>query len=92
MLLHSNSFRAMTQQAMGAAQRHCKNRLVIVHEGGYSEAYVPFCGQAIIEALSGITTPVVDPALELLINQQPDERVVRFQRQWIDDLAAQLNP
>lgn len=53
MLLHSDSYRAMTRLALEAAQRHCGGRLVVVHEGGYSEAYVPFCGHAIVETLAG---------------------------------------
>lgn len=36
----------------------------MVHEGGYSTAYVPFCGLAVMEALSGVKTEVVDPYLE----------------------------
>ena len=36
----------------------------MVHEGGYSTVYVPFCGLAVMEALSGIKTEVVDPYLE----------------------------
>ena len=27
-------------------------KLLLVHEGGYSEAHVPFCGHAVIQALS----------------------------------------
>ncbi|MCS5959802.1 hypothetical protein LNP74_04060 [Klebsiella pneumoniae subsp. pneumoniae] len=30
----------------------------MVHEGGYAESYVPFCGLAVMEALSGIRTEV----------------------------------
>ncbi|MDR7151874.1 acetoin utilization deacetylase AcuC-like enzyme [Hydrogenophaga palleronii] len=90
MLLHSESFRAMTRLTQEAAQRHCGGRLVIVHEGGYAEAYVPFCGHAIVEVLAGVRTEVSDPALELLIAQQPSEPLVAFQRQWIDALADQL--
>ena len=44
MQLHTDSYRFMTRAVKEAAQRHCGGRLVIVHEGGYSEAYVPFCG------------------------------------------------
>ena len=29
-------------------------RLVLAHEGGYSEIYVPFCGVAVLEELTGI--------------------------------------
>jgi hypothetical protein len=45
------------------AEELCGGRLVVAHEGGYSTAYVPFCGLAIIEELSGIATRVADPFL-----------------------------
>lgn len=32
--------------------------MVAVHEGGYSEQYVPFCGLAVIEQLAGLRTKV----------------------------------
>jgi len=31
------------------------------HEGGYSAIYVPWCGLAVVEELSGIRTDAVDP-------------------------------
>jgi acetoin utilization deacetylase AcuC-like enzyme len=91
MLLHSESYRAMTQLVREAAERHCSGRLVIVHEGGYSEAYVPFCGHAIVETLAGIRTPVTDPMLDLAIAQQPSDCFNAFQRQLIDELAGQFS-
>ncbi len=36
----------------------------MVHEGGYSSAYVPFCGLAVMETLSGNRTEVIDPYIE----------------------------
>ena len=39
-------------------------RLVVIHEGGYSDFYVPFCGLAIVETLAGRRTAVEDPYLE----------------------------
>ena len=53
MLLSAESFGAMTRALRQAAADLCKGRLVLVHEGGYSEAYVPFCGHAAIAALEG---------------------------------------
>jgi acetoin utilization deacetylase AcuC-like enzyme len=88
MLLHSDSYRQLTTMVKGAAERLCDGRLVVVHEGGYSEAYVPFCGQSLLEALSGETTDVADPELEFFTLQQPSERVVVFQKQLIDEMAA----
>jgi acetoin utilization deacetylase AcuC-like enzyme len=87
MLLHSETYRRMTEMMLGAAAALCDQRLAVVHEGGYAEAYVPFCGQAILEALSGERTAVVDPELEMFQAMQPGERAVAFQRAWIDDLA-----
>ena len=90
MQLHSDSYRAMTELAMAAAERHCGGRLAIVHEGGYAEAYVPFCGHAVMEALSGIRTAVEDPLLGMAIAWQPEERFVAFQRQLIGEMAQQF--
>lgn len=39
MQLHSDSFRAMTEQVQQAADRLCGGKLVMVHEGGYAESY-----------------------------------------------------
>jgi acetoin utilization deacetylase AcuC-like enzyme len=61
MMLTSASYRAMTGQIMAAADRLCKGRVVMTHEGGYSEMYVPYCGLAVLEQMSGFNTNVVDP-------------------------------
>jgi acetoin utilization deacetylase AcuC-like enzyme len=43
-----------------AADKHCSGRLLYFHEGGYSAAYVPFCGLAVMEQLSGLKTQMQD--------------------------------
>ncbi|MDU4001263.1 class II histone deacetylase [Pluralibacter gergoviae] len=91
MQLHSDSFRAMTDSVQAAADKLCGGKLVMVHEGGYAESYVPFCGLAVMEALSGIRTEVVDPLLEFIRLQQSRAEFIAFQRQAIDDLARDLN-
>lgn len=87
MLAHSETFRAMTQRMLDAADRLCGGRLVVVHEGGYSEASVPFLGLAIVEALSGERTDVVDPTLEIFQAQQPTADTVRFQLDRVEAMA-----
>ena len=47
----------------------------------------PFCGLAVMEALSGVKTEVEDPLLTFIQQQQPREAFTRFQRQAIDELA-----
>lgn len=88
MQAHSGTFREMTGLLMAVADRHCQGRLVAVHEGGYAEAYVPFCGHAIVERLAGEQMGVEDPFLAMFEPQQPGERFQAFQRQLIDGLAA----
>lgn len=85
MQLHSESYRWMTEQMMAAAEKLCGGKLVIVHEGGYSEAYVPFCGLAVIETLAGCRTAVEDPLLDFIKAQQPDERWTKTQQEAIDE-------
>ena len=90
-LLYPGSFREMTRMVMAVADELCAGRIVAVHEGGYSEAEVPFCALAIVEELSGIRTEVVDPFEADFIGQQPNARMVAFQCQLIDEMAAALH-
>jgi acetoin utilization deacetylase AcuC-like enzyme len=89
-LLHAGSFREMIRLVKDAADSLCGGRLVVVHEGGYAESAVPFCGLAIIETLSGLRTDVVDPFEETFIAQQPTTRVVDYQIAIVDDIAQKL--
>lgn len=91
MLLHSDSFRALTQRMMQVADTLCGGRLAMVHEGGYAEAYVPFCGLAIVETLAGVRTKVEDPVLAMAQAWQPNPRFEAFQSGLIDQLATALN-
>lgn len=86
MLAHSNTFRMMTTMLKNASEQLCGGRLVLAHEGGYAESYVPFCGLATMEALSGHKTEVEDPLLEFINLQQPSADFVAFQQSKIDQL------
>lgn len=87
MLAHSETFRAMTGELMALADRLCGGKIVVVHEGGYSEAVVPFLGLAIIETLAGHRTDVIDPTLEIFVPQQPGTKSLAFHRQVIDEMV-----
>ena len=90
MLATSETFRVMTRQLMAVADTVCSGKLVAVHEGGYSELHVPFCGHAVIEELSGTDIQVPDPLRQRLERQQPSERFTAEQLNWIDELAVQF--
>lgn len=91
MQLHSDSFRAMTALVQDAADRLCGGKLLLVHEGGYAESYVPFCGLAVMEQLSGVRTEVQDPLLAFIRQQQPRAAFNRFQRETLDQMARQFD-
>lgn len=66
MMLHSGCYRRMTRILMEVADEVCGGRLVLSHEGGYSPSYVPYCGLAVMEELSGISSGVEDPWLTMM--------------------------
>lgn len=61
MMVTSEGYREMTAMIMEIADELCAGRIVMTHEGGYSANYVPYCGLAVLEQLSGIRTGVDDP-------------------------------
>ncbi|MDT1062910.1 class II histone deacetylase [Paracoccus sp. CPCC 101403] len=83
MLLSAESFRAMTERMQQAAAELCANRLVLVHEGGYSEAYVPFCGHAAIAQLAGSDITAPDPLAGVIAARQPGAR-------WLNHISDHL--
>jgi acetoin utilization deacetylase AcuC-like enzyme len=90
MLLTADSFRKLTRAVMQAAGALCDGKLVLVHEGGYSEVYVPFCGHAVLEELSGAPVSAPDPLAVTLAKRQPDARFDAFAKGWIDEAAQTL--
>lgn len=63
MMLSSEDFRMITRRIIAASDDLCPGRLLFAHEGGYSKDYVPYCGLAVLEELSGVKTAVSDPYL-----------------------------
>ncbi len=86
--LHSGTYREMTEMLLAVAREHAGGRMVLVHEGGYSEAYVPFCGAAVLEALLGVRL-VDDPFLPFLVDR-PGQALQPHQRDAIERAAAAL--
>lgn len=63
-MLTSDSFRYMTRMLGQVADELCQGRLLLAHEGGYSEIYVPFCGLAVMEELTNVRTGIQDPFIQ----------------------------
>lgn len=90
MLATADTFWAMTAQIKAAAANLCKGRLVMVHEGGYSEVYVPFCGHAVLEVLSGSAIHAPDPLTETLAKRQPSPAFDVFVESQLDQICKSL--
>ena len=88
MLAASETFAEMTNQLLALADEICGGRLIMAHEGGYSEVHVPFCGHAVIQTLAESSCVAPDPLSDRNAEQQPNERFRQFQRDLIDEMAA----
>ena len=87
MLATAETFGDMTDRAMQLAADICGGKLVMVHEGGYSETYVPFCAHRVLEIMSGSECRAPDPFAEVFALRQPDRAFDDFLETVIDALA-----
>ena len=87
MIATSETFRLIARQVLSVATEVASGRVVATHEGGYSNAYVPFCGLAVLEEMSGLRTRAVDPYLEELM-QMGGHDLLPHQAAIIDAAAA----
>lgn len=71
MLATVDTFRQMTRMVMNLADELCAGRLMMAHEGGYSEVYVPFCGHAVLAEMAGSAIDAPDPFLDVFPLRQP---------------------
>jgi acetoin utilization deacetylase AcuC-like enzyme len=61
MTVTAGGFKSIATALVALADDICQGRIVFSHEGGYSPVHVPFCGLAVLEALTGHETGVPDP-------------------------------
>ena len=90
MLVTADGFAQMTPRIRDAAAAHCDGKLVLVHEGGYSEVYVPFCGHATIATLAASSIAAPDPLAETLRVRQPGARFDAFLRAEVARMGQDL--
>ncbi len=89
-LCTAETYRQMTRQVMAAADKLCEGRLMMAHEGGYSEAYVPFCGHAVLQEMSGSNIAVPDPMADVVAARQPNARTQAYFSELITEMATEL--
>jgi acetoin utilization deacetylase AcuC-like enzyme len=60
MMMTMEGYRAISTLMVDLAEKVCAGRLVMLQEGGYSSAYVPYCTAAAVEPLLGEDSGIVD--------------------------------
>lgn len=86
MMCTVETYREMTRQVMSVTG----GRMVAAHEGGYSELYVPFCGHAMLEEMSGSSIRAADPMAMRIDGQQPAPYVDAFHADVISRIGDEL--
>lgn len=89
MILGSNHFRHIAAALKDVAARHAGGRIMVTHEGGYNEATTPFMALAAIEAISGLSSGVIDPYGEIM-DGMPGHPILAHQREAVDAAKANL--
>ena len=60
MMVTQSGFRKMSELVLGLAEEVCEGRFIMLQEGGYSAAYVPYCTVAAVEPLLGLDPGIID--------------------------------
>ena len=89
MMCHVATYHAMTKQVMELAAEVCDGRLVMAHEGGYSEVYVPFCGHQVLATMSGSEIEAPDPFGKTWVLRQPNAEFDDFVSGQITRMVAE---
>ena len=88
MMCHQATYRAMSRQVLDLAGEVCDGRLVMAHEGGYSELYVPFCGHEVLATMAGSSVLAPDPFGNTWELRQPDANFDAFASDLITRMVA----
>jgi len=87
MLASAATFREMTRIVRALADELCAGKLMMAHESGYNEVYVPFCGHAVLEEMAGASAHAADPLAETIAARQPSARMQAIYSQYLSELA-----
>lgn len=86
MSVTSGGFKGIAERLLALADEVCEGRIVFSHEGGYSPVHVPFCGLAVLEALTGVETGVEDP-VNVSVGESPTRALTDWQHEVIEQSA-----
>ncbi|WP_300517365.1 class II histone deacetylase [Aliiroseovarius sp.] len=87
MLATAATFRQMTRMVLDLAAEVCGGRVMMAHEGGYSELCVPFCGHAVLEEMAGSAITAPDPLAATFAARQPSARMLAVYSGYLGELV-----
>lgn len=87
MLASVETFAIMTRMTCDLADDICGGKVMMAHEGGYNEVYVPFCGHAVLQEMSGSKICAPDPLAEIMKARQPSARMLAVYSQYLGELV-----
>ncbi len=90
-LATADTFQMLTRRTLDLAAELCDDRVMMAHEGGYSEVHVPFCGHGVLQEMAGSTTSAPDPFAETLAKRQPSPAFDAFVSGLITQMAEALS-
>ncbi|MEO9683081.1 MAG: class II histone deacetylase [Hyphomicrobiales bacterium] len=93
MMLHSESYRWMTEELLSVCNDLHAKGPVFLHEGGYSEQYVPFCCHAVLEVLTCFER-IPDPFVEIFSNyggqvlKQHEKEIIDRAKGYVNEISV----
>lgn len=88
MMAHQATFADMAGMIVALADEVCDGHLMMAHEGGYSEAHVPFCGHAVLATMSASSITAPDPYGGVWLWRQPGAAFDSFVSGQLDEQVA----
>ncbi|WP_427838063.1 class II histone deacetylase [Acinetobacter baumannii] len=85
MMVSSEGFKKMASLILDVSNEISDGKCLFVQEGGYSPHYLPFCGLAVIEALTGV--PTLDDPLIDMVGEMGGNELLPHEKKVVDECA-----
>ena len=88
MMVTADGFKTMAKMAVDCAEEVCGGRIAFIQEGGSSPQYLPFCGVAVVQALTQCDT--IGDSLIGLVGGMGGDILLEHEKQIVDEVEKLL--
>jgi len=88
MMVTTKGYKKMTQMILDVADQVSSGKCLFVQEGGYSPHYLPFCGLAVIQALTGVET--IGDSLSAMVDGMGGDVLLDHEKKIVDECRGLL--